>query len=108
MLEQEGLVSHGEAQRGRVGPPTKKRRSPRLDRPRRARAHADLDQRRSVRSVDGIVDLPDGRRLGVHAPPHRAIPKVWKGQWTIHEKTRKLYILHVEVRVRLEQTLLVV
>ncbi|RVA73946.1 cupin, partial [Mesorhizobium sp. M7A.F.Ca.US.006.04.2.1] len=24
------------------------------------------------------------------------LPKGWKGEWTIHEKTRKLYILHFE------------
>jgi uncharacterized cupin superfamily protein len=24
------------------------------------------------------------------------LPKGWKGEWTIHEPTRKLYILHFE------------
>ncbi|PZV39410.1 cupin domain-containing protein [Mesorhizobium kowhaii] len=48
--------------------------------------------------VSGRVSLhgPDGRSKEVGAGEMLVLPKGWKGEWTIHEPTRKLYILHFE------------
>ncbi|TIN29170.1 MAG: DUF861 domain-containing protein [Mesorhizobium sp.] len=43
-------------------------------------------------SLDGL----DGRSEEVGPGEMLVLPKGWKGEWTIHEKTRKLYILHFE------------
>jgi len=48
--------------------------------------------------LSGRVSLhgPDGRGRQVGAGEMLVLPKGWKGEWTIHETTRKLYILHSE------------
>jgi uncharacterized cupin superfamily protein len=48
--------------------------------------------------VSGRVSLhgPDGRTQEVRAGEVLVLPKGWRGEWTIHEKTRKLYIMHQE------------
>lgn len=49
--------------------------------------------------VSGRVSLhgPDGHSKEVKAGEMLVLPKGWRGEWTIHEKTRKLYIVHFEV-----------
>jgi hypothetical protein len=44
----------------------------------------------------GRVSLhgPDGKAKEVGAGEMLVLPKGWRGEWTIHETTRKLYILH--------------
>lgn len=48
--------------------------------------------------VSGRVSLhgPDGRSQDVGPGEMLVLPRGWQGEWTIHEKTRKLYILHFE------------
>ena len=48
--------------------------------------------------VSGRASLhgPDGRSQQVGPGEMLVLPKGWQGEWTIHETTRKLYILHVE------------
>ena len=46
--------------------------------------------------VSGRVTLhnEDGEAREVGAGEMLVLPKGWRGEWTIHETTRKLYILH--------------
>ncbi|SJM28197.1 conserved hypothetical protein [Mesorhizobium delmotii] len=37
---------------------------------------------------------PDGAAKDVGPGELLVLPLGWEGEWTIHEKTRKLYILH--------------
>lgn len=48
--------------------------------------------------VSGRVSLhgADGRTQEVGTGEVLVLPKGWRGEWTIHEKTRKLYIMHQE------------
>ena len=48
--------------------------------------------------VSGRVSLhdADGRTQEVGAGEVLVLPQGWSGEWTIHETTRKLYILHSE------------
>ncbi len=48
--------------------------------------------------VSGRVSLhgPEGRSQEVGPGEMLVLPKGWRGEWTIHEKTRKLYIIHEE------------
>ncbi|MDQ0471291.1 cupin domain-containing protein [Labrys wisconsinensis] len=48
--------------------------------------------------VSGRASLhdKDGRTREVRAGEVLVLPKGWSGEWTIHETTRKLYILHAE------------
>jgi uncharacterized cupin superfamily protein len=46
--------------------------------------------------LSGHVSLhgPDGRTEQVKPGGMLVLPKGWRGEWELHEKTRKLYILH--------------
>lgn len=48
--------------------------------------------------LSGRVSLhsPDGTTQEVGPGEMLVLPKGWKGEWTIHEHTRKLYIIHAE------------
>lgn len=48
--------------------------------------------------VSGRVSLHDagGQTREVRAGEALVLPKGWKGEWTIHETTRKLYIMHYD------------
>lgn len=48
--------------------------------------------------LSGRVSLhgADGRTQELGAGEMLVLPKGWQGEWTIHETTRKLYILHSE------------
>ena len=55
---------------------------------------------RDLRKVYGeggtAVHALTGVDLDLYAGEMLVLPKGWKGEWTIHEPTRKLYILHFE------------
>ena len=46
--------------------------------------------------ISGRVTLhgPDGRSEELGTGDMLVLPRGWRGEWTIHEQTRKLYILH--------------
>ncbi|PIL21348.1 hypothetical protein P775_04990 [Puniceibacterium antarcticum] len=46
--------------------------------------------------LSGRVTLhdSDGRAQDLGAGDMMTLPKGWRGEWTIHEQTRKIYILH--------------
>lgn len=48
--------------------------------------------------ISGKVTLhgPDGRSQALGAGDMLVLPIGWRGEWTIHEQTRKLYILHMD------------
>lgn len=39
---------------------------------------------------------PDGRSRDLVAGDMLVLPQGWRGEWTIHETTRKLYVIHAE------------
>lgn len=49
--------------------------------------------------ISGRVTLhgQDGREQQLLAGDMLVLPKGWRGEWTIHEHTRKLYIMHADV-----------
>lgn len=48
--------------------------------------------------ISGRVTLhnPDGTSRDLAAGDMLVLPRGWRGEWTIHEKTRKLYVLHAD------------
>lgn len=48
--------------------------------------------------IAGRVTLhdPDGRSRELVAGDLLVLPRGWRGEWTIHETTRKLYVLHAD------------
>ena len=46
--------------------------------------------------VSGHLTLhgPEGRKQEVRAGEVLVLPKGWRGQWELHESTRKLYVMH--------------
>lgn len=51
--------------------------------------------------VSGRVSLhgPDGHTREVGPGELLVLPRGWRGEWTIHETTRKLYIIHFDQAV---------
>lgn len=48
--------------------------------------------------IAGRVTLhgPDGQSRELVAGDMLVLPRGWQGEWTIHERTRKLYVLHAD------------
>lgn len=48
--------------------------------------------------ISGSISLhgEDGRTQDLKAGDMLTLPRGWRGEWTLHEMTRKLYILHAD------------
>lgn len=56
------------------------------------------DNSETCHIVSGRVSLhgPDGRTQEVRPGEVLVLPKGWRGEWTVHEKVRKLYVIYKE------------
>lgn len=57
------------------------------------------DNSETCHIVSGRVSLhgPDGRTQEVRPGEVLVLPKGWRGEWTVHEKVRKLYVIYKDV-----------
>ena len=57
------------------------------------------DNSETCHIVSGRVSLhgPNGRTQEVRPGEVLVLPKGWRGEWTVHEKVRKLYVIYKDV-----------